>query len=169
MGFEDPHPFNFSDLKDKNLRVDSKTLLFGAIFLLLLIISTYSFVYFLYACVRRGQLTNTGTTTTNPRPSPPPRGLDKAAINCLPIVSYGSSCSSLMMSSDSSSSFCRVGECSICLGGFQDGEKVKVLPMCHHGFHSKCVDKWLRTRSSCPLCRASVVRVDQSFAHSDIP
>nr|GLL28019.1 RING-H2 finger protein ATL66 [Ipomoea trifida]GMD02097.1 RING-H2 finger protein ATL66-like [Ipomoea batatas] len=37
-----------------------------------------------------------------------------------------------------------------------DGDKVKSLPQCRHCFHSECVDKWLRTQSSCPLCRTSL-------------
>ena len=55
---------------------------------------------------------------------------------------------------------CPESECSICLSLFQDEDKVKVLLRCHHGFHSKCVDKWLRTRSICPLCRKSVLQLD---------
>lgn len=47
-------------------------------------------------------------------------------------------------------------ECCICLGGFEDGEKVKVLPNCEHAYHSLCVDKWLSSHSSCPLCRDSL-------------
>ncbi|KAI3781461.1 hypothetical protein L2E82_11476 [Cichorium intybus] len=47
-------------------------------------------------------------------------------------------------------------ECSICLGDFVDGEKVRVLPACNHEFHVKCVDKWLVEHKSCPNCRHSV-------------
>lgn len=50
-------------------------------------------------------------------------------------------------------------ECCICLGTFEEQDRVKVLPQCSHCFHSHCVDKWLSTRASCPLCRASL-RVD---------
>lgn len=50
-------------------------------------------------------------------------------------------------------------ECIICLGEFEDGDVVKVLPRCQHSYHCECVDRWLRTRSSCPLCRNSL-RVD---------
>ncbi|KAF8703745.1 hypothetical protein HU200_031832 [Digitaria exilis] len=47
--------------------------------------------------------------------------------------------------------------CAICLGEFADGEKVRVLPRCGHGFHVPCVDAWLLSRGSCPTCRRPVV------------
>lgn len=48
-------------------------------------------------------------------------------------------------------------DCPICLGEFADGEKVRVLPKCHHGFHVKCIDVWLKSHSSCPTCRQSLL------------
>ncbi|KAI3458462.1 hypothetical protein Pfo_015125 [Paulownia fortunei] len=47
--------------------------------------------------------------------------------------------------------------CPICLGEFLDGEKIRVLPKCHHCYHVKCVDIWLASHSSCPTCRQSLV------------
>uniref|UniRef100_A0A0E0N499 RING-type domain-containing protein n=2 Tax=Oryza TaxID=4527 RepID=A0A0E0N499_ORYRU len=47
--------------------------------------------------------------------------------------------------------------CAICLGEFADGEKVRVLPRCGHGFHVRCVDTWLVSHDSCPTCRGSVL------------
>ncbi|CAL5419201.1 unnamed protein product [Camellia sinensis] len=41
----------------------------------------------------------------------------------------------------------------ICLGEFVEGEKVRILPKCNHGFHIKCIDTWLVSHSSCPTCR----------------
>lgn len=46
-----------------------------------------------------------------------------------------------------------VMECPICLGEFQQGEKLRMLPRCNHGFHVKCIDKWFSSHSSCPTCR----------------
>ncbi|KAF3454801.1 hypothetical protein FNV43_RR05249 [Rhamnella rubrinervis] len=46
-----------------------------------------------------------------------------------------------------------VTDCPICLGEFGEGEKVRILPKCGHGFHVKCIDTWLECHSSCPLCR----------------
>ncbi|KAJ0985420.1 hypothetical protein J5N97_003776 [Dioscorea zingiberensis] len=72
-------------------------------------------------------------------------GLKKRVIKRLPISPYGPD----------------VGipatECPICLGEFEDGEKVRVLPKCNHGFHVRCIDTWLSSHSSCPTCRHSLL------------
>ncbi|CAN6466116.1 unnamed protein product [Victoria cruziana] len=44
-------------------------------------------------------------------------------------------------------------ECAICLSEFADGERVRVLPRCRHGFHVACVETWLSSHDSCPTCR----------------
>ncbi|XP_051217018.1 RING-H2 finger protein ATL78 [Lolium perenne] len=43
--------------------------------------------------------------------------------------------------------------CAICLADLEPGERVRVLPKCNHGFHVRCVDRWLMARSTCPTCR----------------
>jgi len=53
-------------------------------------------------------------------------------------------------------------DCAICLGEFDDGERVRVLPRCHHGFHVQCIDLWLATHPSCPTCRNSL-RIQQGL------
>jgi E3 ubiquitin-protein ligase ATL10/75/76/77/78 len=48
-------------------------------------------------------------------------------------------------------------ECAICLAEFVDGDAVRVMPACGHGFHARCIERWLAARgrrSSCPTCRA---------------
>ncbi|KAL7095632.1 hypothetical protein ACP275_10G036500 [Erythranthe tilingii] len=47
--------------------------------------------------------------------------------------------------------------CTICLGEFRQGERVRVLRECAHIFHVSCVDKWLGNHPNCPLCRACAV------------
>jgi hypothetical protein len=42
--------------------------------------------------------------------------------------------------------------CAICLDTFAPGSFRKTLP-CWHGFHTQCVDKWLRTVGACPICK----------------
>lgn len=46
-------------------------------------------------------------------------------------------------------------ECSVCLDGFQRGETCRLLPLCRHTFHAKCVDSWLYKNPLCPICRTS--------------
>ncbi|XP_023512393.1 RING-H2 finger protein ATL78-like [Cucurbita pepo subsp. pepo] len=55
-------------------------------------------------------------------------------------------------------------ECVICLSDFVDGEKLRLLPKCNHGFHVKCIDKWLSSHSSCPKCRQCLVQTSQKIA-----
>ncbi|XP_040376336.1 E3 ubiquitin-protein ligase EL5-like [Oryza brachyantha] len=47
-------------------------------------------------------------------------------------------------------------QCAVCLSLVQDGEAVRQLPACRHLFHVACIDMWLHSHSTCPLCRATV-------------
>lgn len=47
-------------------------------------------------------------------------------------------------------------QCAVCLSLVKEGEVVRQLPACMHLFHVGCVDTWLRSHSTCPLCRATV-------------
>ncbi|KAK1357128.1 RING-type E3 ubiquitin transferase [Heracleum sosnowskyi] len=85
-------------------------------------------------------------------------GLDAAAIDSIPIFLHGS------ILCNSNTGIDQKEECSICLGMFEDGETVKVLPECLHAYHSDCVDKWLKNKSSCPLCRSSLDSTATEFA-----
>ncbi|XP_024515888.1 RING-H2 finger protein ATL2-like [Selaginella moellendorffii] len=49
-------------------------------------------------------------------------------------------------------------ECAVCLGNFEEGELLRILPACGHLFHPDCIDAWLHTHSTCPLCRRSLSR-----------
>ncbi|TYI61993.1 hypothetical protein E1A91_D10G213200v1 [Gossypium mustelinum] len=80
-------------------------------------------------------------------------GLKKSALRRLPVAVYGSGMDM------------KATECPICLGEFMDGEKVRVLPKCNHGFHVRCIDTWLLSHSSCPTCRQSLL--DQATSSSD--
>lgn len=46
--------------------------------------------------------------------------------------------------------------CSICHNRISNGQIVRVL-RCSHTFHNDCVDRWLYSASTCPLCRTRVV------------
>ncbi|KAK9843030.1 hypothetical protein WJX74_005811 [Apatococcus lobatus] len=46
-------------------------------------------------------------------------------------------------------------KCSICLSFFQAQDRLRLLP-CAHFHHQACVDEWLLTRATCPLCNQHV-------------
>ncbi|KAL6853763.1 hypothetical protein ACP4OV_019792 [Aristida adscensionis] len=77
-------------------------------------------------------------------------GLKKRAIRSIPVEVYGA------CGADGAAAVA-ADVCAICLGEFADGEKVRVLPRCAHGFHVRCVDTWLVSHGSCPTCRGSVL------------
>uniref|UniRef100_A0ACD5VQU6 Uncharacterized protein n=1 Tax=Avena sativa TaxID=4498 RepID=A0ACD5VQU6_AVESA len=77
-------------------------------------------------------------------PKAPKTGLDPSAIAALPVAAYQEEAGG------------EPGECAICLGAACQGEAVRVLPSCAHVFHVACVDTWLASSSSCPVCRALV-------------
>ncbi|XP_050212278.1 RING-H2 finger protein ATL74-like [Mercurialis annua] len=81
-------------------------------------------------------------------------GLKKSALRQIPVVIYGAAGIQIIAT-----------DCAICLGELLDGEKVRVLPNCNHGFHVRCIDTWLGSHSSCPTCRHSLL--EQSAPNSD--
>lgn len=51
-------------------------------------------------------------------------------------------------------------DCAVCLAEFQEGDELRVLPKCSHAFHVPCIDTWLSSHTTCPLCRASIMPPD---------
>jgi Ring finger domain len=52
---------------------------------------------------------------------------------------------------DSSESSDDEPHCSICLGEYEDGEKLVMLP-CKHIYHDDCISSWCQNHTRCPLC-----------------
>ena len=48
-----------------------------------------------------------------------------------------------------------IGECTICMDDYQEGESLKQLP-CKHFFHPDCINSWLLQKNTCPLCRSVI-------------
>ncbi|KAI3520001.1 hypothetical protein L1887_09222 [Cichorium endivia] len=47
--------------------------------------------------------------------------------------------------------------CSICLCEFEENEELRTLPECLHSFHVPCIDMWLYSHLTCPVCRTDAV------------
>lgn len=45
--------------------------------------------------------------------------------------------------------------CVVCISEISTGEAVRTLP-CMHFFHKDCIDQWLKTNMSCPVCKRTV-------------
>ncbi|KAJ7533524.1 hypothetical protein O6H91_13G053700 [Diphasiastrum complanatum] len=80
------------------------------------------------------------------RPGQKTEGLDRELIETLPVVEY---------SAASTAKNCT--ECAVCLTDFQERDKTRLLPNCNHAFHPECIDMWLFSHSTCPLCRIILV------------
>ncbi|XVE69159.1 hypothetical protein DITRI_Ditri09bG0128400 [Diplodiscus trichospermus] len=57
------------------------------------------------------------------------------------------------------------GMCAVCLCQFEEGEELKTLPECLHSYHTPCIDMWLYSHSSCPMCRTDATPSPQIFRH----
>lgn len=70
-----------------------------------------------------------------------PKGLAKSDIEMLPSYRYTGDGSE----NDQTT-------CVVCMCDFEVRQSLRILP-CSHEFHSKCVDKWLKSNRTCPICR----------------
>lgn len=77
------------------------------------------------------------------------RGLDASILETFPTFSY------------SEVKDHKIGkgalECAVCLNEFEDDETIRLIPKCDHVFHAQCVDAWLESHVTCPVCRANLV------------
>ncbi|CAN6273934.1 unnamed protein product [Urochloa humidicola] len=106
---------------------------------------------------RRGRATSgtTGSTSSSLPVSSAapnePRGFQEAIIQALPTFRYRKAVKNAAADSGATTS-----ECAVCLGEFEDEERVRMLPACLHVFHVGCIDTWLQGNANCPLCRAAI-------------
>ncbi|KAI4967347.1 hypothetical protein ZWY2020_028353 [Hordeum vulgare] len=47
--------------------------------------------------------------------------------------------------------------CAICLEALVGGAECSEVPACRHVFHRGCLVPWMKSNSTCPLCRRPVV------------
>ncbi|KAG1346769.1 RING-H2 finger protein ATL40 [Cocos nucifera] len=156
-------PFEFPEVEDHRSKYDLDTrILVTAILCLLFVVALVTFLHLYTRYVLRRQrvarrttsisLFRVGVAFAGPRDEPPKAGLDPSAITALPTFPYRRINNPTNDKNDVSSG----DECAICLTVIEEGEMVRLLPSCRHVFHVSCIDTWLSSNSTCPVCRAGV-------------
>ncbi|XP_058213774.1 putative RING-H2 finger protein ATL12 [Rhododendron vialii] len=123
------------------------------IFMIILsvLLAIYTRFWYRARAVRNNQRIPDGLARPGPRSS----GIDKTVIESLPFFKF------------SALRGLRGGlECAVCLSKFEDIEVLRLLPKCKHAFHINCVDQWLESHSTCPLCRQRISVEDLTYSNS---
>ncbi|KAM7523787.1 hypothetical protein LguiA_013689 [Lonicera macranthoides] len=89
------------------------------------------------------------SAAANNRTRLPARGLDPLVINSFPILVYSSVKEHKMGKG--------ALECAVCITEFEDFDTLRLLPKCGHVFHPECIDAWLSSHSTCPVCRSKLM------------
>ncbi|KAI9091070.1 hypothetical protein K1719_028340 [Acacia pycnantha] len=89
----------------------------------------------------------TGTSATADCSSSSRQGIDPKLLDTFPILAY-SSIKRLRL--DDSSAL----ECAVCLSELNHHDLLRLLPICNHVFHPQCIDAWLGSHVTCPVCRS---------------
>ncbi|KAK4846579.1 hypothetical protein QYF36_019398 [Acer negundo] len=86
-----------------------------------------------------------------PGAEPPKTGLDPLVIASLPIFVF-----QIHPADDGQNGTVTTAtetECAVCISNLENQEMARMLPNCNHTFHAECIDKWLGSHSTCPICR----------------
>lgn len=128
----------------RNYSLNSKIMLTAIISLSFVIVLVM--ILHIYArCVLRRQARRRPTfrgldLTTQAHTEQPKTGLDPSVIASLPIFLFDDVVATTT-------------ECAVCLSNLDKQEMARILPNCKHTFHADCIDKWLASHSTCPICR----------------
>nr|XP_043626857.1 RING-H2 finger protein ATL51-like [Erigeron canadensis] len=150
--FPPPPPFQSGD-DDSGMNFSPLIIIvIGVLASAFLLVSYYTIIS-KYCKRRENQLnpplesdTRNVSTTTRDQLQHATTGLDDSLIKSIAVCKY--------MKGDG---VVEGADCAVCLSEFQEGESLRLLPKCGHAFHLPCIDTWLRSHSSCPLCRAHVM------------
>lgn len=108
------------------------------------------FLHYIIRCALRCSssitFTEPGINTTSTRVANT-AGIKQKALKTFPVVTYPPEMNLPGLDT----------ECVICLSEYVAGDKLRLLPKCNHGFHVRCIDKWLKSHSSCPKCRHCLI------------
>lgn len=143
--------WRYGDVSDSNFAVHGRSvpLLVGLLCAIVFFVALC--LYLRWRCHRHAPdpEADAASPSSSSSAAAPLPGLGDDAIRRLPVTMYrpGEAADGEQAADD------EAALCSICISALVAGEKVKVLPPCGHCFHPDCVDAWLRSQPSCPLCR----------------
>lgn len=156
---------NFNDNDGERSYNVSGKIMVTAIICLSFVVLLVTLLHIYVRCVlrrqarRRSSLWQIGLFAT--APEPPKTGLDETIIGSLPTFVF------------KQDQKARTIECTVCLSNLEDGEMIRILPNCKHNFHVACIDVWLSTNSTCPVCRTAVEPpqdvVEANEPETDVP
>ncbi|KAI3453393.1 hypothetical protein Pfo_010056 [Paulownia fortunei] len=102
----------------------------------------------------------TGTPVGGATSSPAAGGLDPLIVQSFPTFTY---------STVKDYRKEKYGlECAICLVEFEGSDVLRLLTACCHVFHQECIDLWLESHKTCPVCRRNLDSPVQSPVKSSI-
>ncbi|KAA8515806.1 hypothetical protein F0562_018583 [Nyssa sinensis] len=78
-------------------------------------------------------------------------------FNSLPLFTFGSVTGNLTG-----------GDCAVCLSKFEPRDQLRLLPLCCHAFHASCIDTWLSSNQTCPLCRSTIYPTESDILNKII-
>ncbi|CAN6208547.1 unnamed protein product [Urochloa humidicola] len=78
-------------------------------------------------------------------------GLDQDVIDALPVFLYRE-----VVGGADADAGKEPFDCAVCLCEFAGDDRLRLLPLCGHAFHIDCIDTWLLSNSTCPLCRCAL-------------
>ncbi|KAK1285267.1 E3 ubiquitin-protein ligase ATL4 [Acorus calamus] len=123
--------------------------------LLLFVIAASAFLHLLLRCLERqsssaAAAVSTVSPASSEGPKDPPPPPPSSLTDSLPLFSLSALASAQRPSS--AAPF----DCAVCLSRFAADDRLRFLPSCGHAFHSQCIDTWLSSASTCPLCRSPI-------------
>ncbi|XP_039063481.1 E3 ubiquitin-protein ligase ATL4-like [Hibiscus syriacus] len=107
-------------------------------------------------CFRSSTFNITSTAASSHRVTPE-RPVEASFLDTLPPFTF----SAITRRSDNGST--ASADCAVCLSKFEPEDQLRLLPLCCHAFHSYCIDAWLTSNQTCPLCRCPLLASDSDL------
>ncbi|BAH93190.1 RING-H2 finger protein ATL66 [Oryza sativa Japonica Group] len=168
--------WRYGDVDDSNFAVHGRAVYLLVGLLVAVVVFVALCLYLRWACHRytpdpEASSSSSAAGAAGAAAAASMHGLDAEAIGGLPVTLYRPRDSSSPPAGKGGGGGVdddQAAQCSICISALVAGEKVKALPPCGHCFHPDCVDAWLRSQPSCPLCRSLLLAAAATAAKPDV-